>query len=70
MNKVMDLDPTRGRRNTMSALCTLHEAFLLPAHSHIFIAWFLSVPNYTADKFLKRKRIWKEQTSLRDKGNN
>lgn len=39
--------------------------FLLPAYSHIFIAWFFCVPNYTVDKFLKRKRIWKEQTSQR-----
>lgn len=49
----------------MSACCTLHEVFLLPACSHIFIAWFSCVPNYTVDKFLKRKRIWKEQTSQR-----
>lgn len=44
----------------MPAHYTLHGPFLLPVHSRIFIAWFLCVPNYTADRFLKRKkRIWK-----------
>lgn len=50
----------------MPAHYTLHGAFLLPAHSRIFIAWFLCVPNYTADRFLKRKKEFgKEQTSQR-----